>query len=332
MIIVTRKAAAHFFGISDATFDKYMVSGKYFGRDLGHYEAVSWTRASANTAVDVLEIPDFFQISYTVTRGTGRYERSDKSFEDIVRPEWMAEDVWANDKITEAVYQPLLGTYAITDDKSIGQEQQDEMLKRWQESQTKRIDFSEMTIEASTSTQEGGRARGEGTVSTETVDGNTFYTVVPGSIEETIDGLSLIYGIIKEKGEDVGEFIRNFTTRPIANIVDVLGSQNLEFDGKGNVKDPKTMIEGFHSRAFGDYNTDVQQPERKGSSAVAAEGAGKVLMPGVAEPAKLARPSIVGKTHDEGTFRPELDPRGRARKRVRAYVEELRVSKGLLSQ
>jgi hypothetical protein len=183
-----------------------------------------------------------------------------------------------------------------------------------------------------TSTFVGGRTEGQGTVSVQSVDDKFVYTVVPGSVEETIDGISLVYGMIKERGDDVHEFIREFTRRPIASMIDILGSQNLKFDADGNLKDKDTMIEGFHSRAFGDYNADVRLPDREGSEPVAGKNAGKSLMPGVSDPASVKREPIVGKKDKKSAFRPELDPRGRAQGRVVAYMQELKASRGLLSQ
>lgn len=269
--------------------------------------------------VEVVQLPEKITLTYYRFKGTGRYERSGKSFEEIARPSWFSEAVWSNENITKEVYEPLIGTMAITDDTSLGQEQQDEMLKRWDESSKKRIEWEETTDKS-----------GEGSTVVETAGDKFLYTVVKGSAEETIDGLSLLYSIIKEHGNDVHEFIREYTWRPIANMVDILGSQNLEFDDLGKVANPDTMTEGFHSRAFGDYNTDVQLPEKQGSTTTKGAKACHALMEGVADPASLKRPGLIGRDDKKTGLRAELDPRGRARGRVRLYVEELQLSRGLL--
>jgi hypothetical protein len=265
---------------------------------------------------DAIEVPEKITLVYTRLPGAGRVERSGLALEDAIRPGWFSEEVWKNDKVTEAVYKPLLGSMAITDDVSLGQAQQDEMLKRWGSDQARRTN----------------PPHGEpGTVDVETTsDGKFKYSVVPGSVEESVDGLSLVYGLIKEKGGNIHEFIRDFTRRPIANMVDIMGTQNLEFTDDGKVANTETMIEGFHSRAFGDYNTDVQLPEKEGSSATAGAKALHALMEGVSDPGSLQRPGIIGRDEAKAGIRPELDPRGRARGRVRAYVEELQLSRGLL--
>lgn len=303
-------------GIEPSYFDanKKVVTNKQAG--------VAVTVASL-AGVEAIQMPAKIIVTYVQVFGSGRFERSGLSFEDAVRPSWFSEDVWKNDKVTKAVYEPLLGSMAITDDVSLGQDQQDKLLKRWKVDQTKRIEFSERTV--------GAGAGGEGTAAVDTTPDNLFvYTVVPGSIEETVDGLSLVYGMIKERSGNIHEFIREFTRRPIANMVDILGTQNLEFDNNGKVSDPSTMIEGFHSRAFGDYNTDVQLPEKEGSSTTAGAKALHALMDGVADPANLQRSGLIGRDEGKSGIRPELDPRGRARGRVRAYVEELQLSRGLL--
>lgn len=296
------------------------ISTTYFD---GNKRTVSATQAGVDSTGDVavINVPERIVIEYEEPAGAGQWSLSGTSMEDALRPDWMAEDVWSNDKITEAVYEPLLGTFAITDDKSIGQDAQDELLKRWKTDQERRISFSPVTV---------GVTSGEGTASVESVDGKFVYTVVPGSVEESVDGLSLVYGMIKEKRGNLHEFIREFTRRPIANIIDVLGSQNLEFADDGSVADSATMIEGFHSRAFGDYNTDVQLPDREDSSVAAGQKALGALMPGESDPSSVERPAIIGRDEKASAIRPEFDPRGRARGRVRAYVEELRVSRGLL--
>lgn len=309
------QAMSQSLGISTSYFDnnKRFVTASEAGVEVS---------TSTLSGTPVIDVPGKISIEYVRVGGAGEWVLSDISMEDALRPEWVAKDVWSNDNITKSVYDPLLGTFAITDDKSIGQDAQDELLKRWKTDQERRIQFSPVTT--------GAGLRGEGTATVESVDGKFVYAVVPGSVEESIDGLSLVYGMIKEKRGDLHEFIREFTRRPIANIVDILGSQNLEFADNGTVLDPRKMIEGFHSRAFGDYNTDVQIPDRKDSSVTAGQKALGALMPGESDPGSVERPAIIGRDEKKSTIRPEFDPRGRARGRVHAYVEELRISRGLL--
>jgi hypothetical protein len=275
-----------------------------------------------------LPLPENLTVEFTRRVKTGRFVRSTMAFEDKARPRWMNypgqnESMWDNKHITEAVYWPLLGTYAITDDKSIGQAAQDELLKRQQTDAKRRIEFGDQEITY-------GSGMGAGTASVESVPGGEKYTVVGESVEETIDGLSIVYGMMKERDSEIWNFIREFTKRPIASLIEVLGSANLRFLPNGLIEDAATMTEGFHSRAYGDYNVEVQRPKRAGDTVIAGGDALGNLMPGVAAPAAEFRPGVMGKRQDRKAIEAALDPRGRSRARVRAYVAELKISRGMM--
>jgi hypothetical protein len=266
------------------------------------------------SADGTVTLPESLVIEFSKRVPTGRFKRSTLAFEDKARPRWMQADVWGNDSITEAVYYPLLGTFAITDDKSIGQATQDTLLKRQKTDAQRKVDTTQ----------------GEGTASVEGVPGGEVYTVVPGSVEETIDGLSIVYGMMKDRSAEVHEFIREFTTRPIASMTEILGSANLKFAPNGLVEDPSAMIEGFHSRAYGDYNTEVQRPKRVGDQVLAGGDALGALMPGEASPAAVTRPGVLNKQQEKRALNSSYDPRGRSRARVRAYMAELKISRGMM--
>ena len=63
--------------------------------------------------------------------------------------------------------------------------------------------------------------------------------------------LVLTYSYIKQNGLSTEQFIRSYTWRPVASLVDIFGTSNLEFNDQGT--DVVDGIEGFHSRAFGPY-------------------------------------------------------------------------------
>jgi hypothetical protein len=139
------------------------------------------------------------------------------------------------------------------------------------------------------------------------------------SIEKSVDGLSMMYGVVKDTGDSVHEFIRNYTDRPIANLVDILGTADYDPDaGEGT--------EGFHSNAFGDYNADVVfnagSPPTPGKNLLKPSQAH--LVP---KGTSIPRRTRVGTV--EAEIPKYLDPRGRARLRVKAYMEELSLSRGL---
>ena len=70
-------------------------------------------------------------------------------------------------------------------------------------------------------------------------------------IGTAVDELVRVYSQVKHKHYDVEQFIRAYTWRPVASMIDLFGTANLEIDDRGNVK---RGVEGFHSRAFGDYD------------------------------------------------------------------------------
>lgn len=238
--------------------------------------------------------------------------------EDVMMPGWY-DTVWHKPNIGAKVYQPLLGVRAITDGEEQSSEDINNLLNRWA------VDGTETNAagESSAVTAENRVA------SFETVTGSTgtAIEVVTGSIEAAVDSLGIIYGMLKsEPGGDVHSFIERYTHRPIASMKDVMGSSNLEFNDKGEVTDPQTMFEGFHSRGFGDYNVGVDVV-----NGVEGKNAMKALFPGLAaaDIPVFKRAAVIDESVRDG-IKSYLDPRGRARARVFAYRAELQVSRGLL--
>lgn len=139
------------------------------------------------------------------------------------------------------------------------------------------------------------------------------------TIENCIDYLVRVYSLVEQNGLDVGSFIRNFTWRPVADMVEILGSSNFTIKAKeaaGPVQpgeDPPTIkgeyaiygAEGFHSRAFSDESDlfGLVNPNVK---------------------------KILGLTKEKQAAAERLDVRGRRRSVIREYVEELTNSRGLL--
>lgn len=76
-----------------------------------------------------------------------------------------------------------------------------------------------------------------------------------GAIAASVEEIVRIYSQVRREKFDVHEFIRSYTWRPIASMVDLLGTANLEINDRGDVVRGR---EGFHSRAFGDYD-DLRQ-------------------------------------------------------------------------
>lgn len=74
-------------------------------------------------------------------------------------------------------------------------------------------------------------------------------------IAEATEEIVRAYSQVKTRQFDVHQFIRSYTWRPIASMVDLFGTSNLEINDRGEVVRGR---EGFHSRAFGDYD-DLRQ-------------------------------------------------------------------------
>jgi hypothetical protein len=262
-----------------------------------------------------LELPKTITLTYQRKVGTGENRQIDITIEEAIKPGWYSP-VWSNDKIGEDVYKQLLETEAITDNVSISADDQTEFLKRTYNEEMFATQESEVGA--------GGELN---VVETQKYPAGVAVVIKPGSIEEAVDSITVMYDSIKQTGGDIHSFIRQFTQRPVANLIDIMGSQNFEFGDDGKPKSDD-MVEGFHSRAFGDYNTDVKIPDKEGVETQAGEQALLGLFPGLGS-SPPSRPSIVnGK--DEVSIPPEFDPRGRARARVRVYMQELNLSRGLV--
>jgi len=246
-----------------------------------------------------VSLPSAIHVFLNLKKGTTEFLKS-LAQEDVMIPGWYA-DVWKKENIGEEVYMPLLGCRAITDNVMLDHQA------------TKEVDllFSDKTRV------------------TRTIDVGANDEVPSGSIEEAINGIVTVYRQLKEENEDIHSFIDNFTYRPIASMFDIFGSADLTFDSSSG--EVKSGLEGFHSRAFGDYNTEVSLPRKSGDGVMPGEGALYLLFEGASKDECLSTklPSIVDRSEGAKIIRPELDPRGRARARVRAYLSELAVSRGL---
>ena len=172
---------------------------------------------------------------YEITERVPRYRQQYVKMppEEYIRPGWYA-DVWHPKKIGE-IYNYYFGIGSIVDQTNVNQP--DGSSKAYVE-----IDALERLGEAGNSTS-GDDPRG---------DISALLTLEAGaSIEQATDFLVLTYSYIKQSGLDVDEFIRSYTWRPIATMLDMFGTSDLQFtsDGTKVVKG----VEGFHSRAFGNY-------------------------------------------------------------------------------
>ena len=162
---------------------------------------------------------------------------------------------------------------------------------------------------------------GEGAV---TADGKKMTLGAPtehGNIEEAIRGLVDSYSLIRRNRFDVDDFLRSYTWRPIATIVDMFGTSNLEIDDDGEVV---RGVEGFHSRAFGDFD-DLRQLTRN----VDGERVRTVLGMTTTD-ADEADGAAADRAQRDAQRAARLDTRKEKRLAVYRYVQALLTTRGIL--
>ena len=263
--------------------------------------------------------------AYQVTEAIQRRTKIevDLPIELAVCPPWIW-DGWKNLKIGET-YQQMIGTSSITDvgdiagvDK-LGEDELESLLETEEglstgsgeyvdrdnqnafQSRTAQPPTQDQPV-ADTSDQEDPTVQGAADLKLCAADVQVINE--DRTIEASTDYLTRVYSIVRTGGLDVGSFIRQYTWRPIATMLDILGSADLVLDPVSG--SPTQGTEGFHSRAFGDVSdlAGLVNPNVK-----------KILgMSTTAEHATMQR----------------LDVRKRRRDTIIAYVEELTASRGLL--
>lgn len=190
--------------------------------------------------VDMVGDPDMFVTfrAYEVTEEVSRdrTEKVDLPPEEYIRPGWYG-DCWHPSQISD-VYYDFFNTGAITEPTQV------QNLLGYDSSQTKQH-----------STDAGA------SIADMTADKNplkfaqdqliSLALTKDSNIQQAVAFIVLSYAVIKQAGFSAHDFIRTYTWRPIATMLDMFGSSDLELDMDGNqvVKG----IEGFHSRAFGPY-------------------------------------------------------------------------------
>lgn len=154
--------------------------------------------------------------------------------EEYIRPGWYG-DIWHPSNIGQA-YDLFFSTGAITDPHTVA-------------------DSTRSTFAGTPNAQAEANAEGQTTddPNDPSASAELVYQLTAGAtIEQAVAFLMATYSHIKTAGLDVEEFIRSYTWRPVANMVDMFGTGDLQLssDGSSIVQG----IEGFHSRAFGPFN------------------------------------------------------------------------------
>lgn len=298
------------------------VTAQYKGRFLTSFGAASSLKIKVGTQFG-RESYHAYQIVETFTR----YARInvDLPIEDAVRPPWIW-DGWANLKIGET-YMKLIGTNALTDVDGFASrtllaslvEQNADVVVDKEVAEGKYFGTGvsggagRNTLVPNT---EQTRARtnkvsDEDTDVQKSADRRLSAATILSmeserTIENCVDYLVRVYSLIRQYNLDVGAFIRHFTWRPVANMVQILGSADFSIteDPPDSGNYVASGTEGFHSRAYGDVSDlfGLVNPNVK---------------------------KILGLVKDSATAK-RLDVRASRRSVVRAYIEELTNSRGLL--
>lgn len=173
--------------------------------------------------------------AYMVTEKVPRYRKEviDLPAEELIRPGWY-DDCWHPSAIG-AVYHEMLRTGSITDKTQIGDP---DGVPAGAAKQVARDQLS-MNAAGQQDTREG-------------ISPAVLTLDRDSSIEQAVRFLLLTYSYIKQGGLSMDRFIAAYTYRPVASMVDLYGTSDLELDALG-VKVVKG-VEGFHSRAAGPYN------------------------------------------------------------------------------
>lgn len=289
------------------TKDPENVTPQFLGKSKRVYPA-------NNTTAMILVVdnsPTAVQAYKITERIVRRVRRSAQNIpiEDAIRPPWIWKG-WHNAYIGDT-YNGLIGTDSIVDVSGFDvkddpfEQTASPVEKAQSEPGAVVYDPNDQTFETllglSTDNPEAPRP----VVDTPRI--NRLSTADEHTVEASTDVLVKLYSTIREQGLDVGNFIRMYTWRPIATMVDILGSPDLSYkeDGKGHVV-VETGIEGFHSRAFGD----------------------KADLFGLVNPNVTKVLGLSEKKNHAAAVR--LDVRAERRQIVKNYVYELNNSRGLL--
>ncbi len=285
--------------------------------------------------------------AYRIVENCGVYVAEDRVLppEDVVFPPWYGES-WRTSRIG-ALYGYLFGTGALTDqttiidphgveaarydggttsgpdsgtavDRSTTIRLRSDLMNLTDEIPVTASPESAISSDASTEDVVDGEEIGPPGAPDEIVDGVLAEIGPRSHISEALEEVVRAYSLIKLNNFDVHQFLRAYTWRPIASMVDLFGTANLEINDDGNVV---RGVEGFHSRAFGDFD-DLRQlvGTRDGSRPATILGL------------TTRDPDEVGEdraTRDE-TISARLDTRKEKRIRVLRYINSLMSGCGIL--
>jgi hypothetical protein len=245
-------------------------------RDYGP-EVVALVGTGGNIDASTGEVLVEFK-AWEVTEDIGVYTREDVELppEDITFPPWYGES-WRTNRVG-ALYAYLLGTGALTDPTIILSPSGAEAARVEAEGEgadrSITVRLAEAYAGVSRNTAPGGTSAeapppgysevlpvgdseeaGPARASDPEVEATLGTIPIRSPIAQATEEIVRAYSQIKLNKYDVHEFLRAYTWRPVASMVDLFGTANLEISDEGEVLRGR---EGFHSRAFGDYD-DLRQ-------------------------------------------------------------------------
>jgi hypothetical protein len=224
--------------------------------------------------------------AFEVTEEVPRYKKElvDLPPEEYIRPGWYG-DCWHPAEVSK-VYEQFFKTGAITEPIQVSDHTGGS---------------SGVVSSDALSTLSQQQNAGDGS-DPRVGEASVFSLINNRSIEEAVAFLVLVYSHIKRGGLDANEFIRNYTWRPIASMIDMFGTSDLQLsaDGSRVVKG----IEGFHSRAFGPY-----------------EDLFGLVSPEIETLLNVKRNDLAAQ---------RLDTRKRKQEAVRAYVGQIQIGRAVL--
>lgn len=207
--------------------------------------------------------------------------------EEYIRPGWYG-DCWHPSRISE-VYYDFFGTGSITEPTQVanvdGASEQNQPFAS--------SDATSTLADLQSSDTPEQFAKDQLIALALTKDSN---------IAQAVAFLVLSYSVIRQGGFDAEQFIRSYTWRPIATMLDMFGSSDLQLDERG--EKVVSGVEGFHSRAFGPH-----------------ENLFGLLTSDIEE--------VMGITRDTATAA-KIDVRMRRHKAVLDYVAAIRLSRAIL--
>lgn len=143
-----------------------------------------------------------------------------------------------------------------------------------------------------------------------------------GTIEQATTTLVEAYSRIRRNRFDVDDFLKSYTWRPIASMVDIFGTSSLEIDDDGEVV---RGVEGFHSRAFGDFD-DLRQLTRT----VDGDRVATILGMTTTDADETDDPAAQSRASRDTERARRLDTRKEKRLSVLRYVHAVLATRGIL--